>query len=83
MGLAGGADADADDLAAPIDVGAEGQAQFAADEGEALGEFWGGDRVSGEALMVELLEFFQLAGFEALEVAVDGFDRGACAKSLF
>lgn len=81
MGLAGAADADADDATPAIDVGADGFAQFAADGGEALGEFGCGNAVTGEALVIELLEFFQLAGFEALEVAVYGFDKCSYAKS--
>jgi hypothetical protein len=75
LGLAGAADADADDAAPTVDVGADGFAEFAADGGETLGEFGCGDAVAGEALVIELLEFFQLAGFEALEVAVYGFDK--------
>jgi hypothetical protein len=81
LGLAGAADADADDAAPTIDVGADGFAEFAADGGESLGEFGCGDAVAGEALVIELLEFFQLAGFEALEVAVYGFDSVSYAKS--
>jgi hypothetical protein len=81
LGLAGAADADADDAAPAVYIGADGLSQFAADGGEALGEFGRGDAVAGEALVVELLEFFQLAGFEALEVAVYGFDMCSYAKS--
>jgi hypothetical protein len=81
LGLAGAADADADDAAPAIYVGADGFAEFAADGGESLGEFGCGDAVAGEALVIELLEFFQLAGFEALEVAVYGFDSVSYAKS--
>jgi hypothetical protein len=81
LGLAGAADADADDAAPTVDVGADGFAEFAADGGESLGEFGCGDAVAGEALVIELLEFFQLAGFEALEVAVYGFDSVSYAKS--
>ncbi len=63
LGLAGGADADADDLATPIDVDADGLGDLGADGGDALGKFGRGDAVSGQALVVEPLELFDVAGF--------------------
>jgi hypothetical protein len=53
LGLAGGTDGDPDHLAAPIDVGAEGLANFGANRGEALGEVGGGEAVLGESLLIE------------------------------
>jgi hypothetical protein len=50
-------------LAPAIDVSADGFTEFAADRSEALGKLACGDGVTGEPLVVKLLELFKLAGF--------------------
>lgn len=42
---------------------------------EALGKFFGGEAISGQAIVVKPLQLLELIGFESLQVAVDRFDR--------
>jgi hypothetical protein len=75
LGLARGADADANDLTSAVDVGAYGFADFGADGGESLGEFGGGDAIDRQTIVVDALYLLNLAGFESLGTTVNGFDK--------
>jgi hypothetical protein len=75
LGLARGADTDANDLPSAVDVGADGFADFGADGCKSLGKFGRGDAVDRQAIVVDALNFFNLAGFESLRTTVNGFDR--------
>lgn len=50
--MAGRADTDANDLTAPVDIDAQGFANFRADGGESLGKFRRRDAIAGEPLVV-------------------------------
>jgi hypothetical protein len=67
LGLAGGADADADHVAPAIQVDADGLADFGADGGEALGELRCHEGTHGDTLVVELLELLELVGLKPFE----------------
>jgi hypothetical protein len=51
-------------------------ADFGADGGEALGKLRGHQGTHGDALVVKLLELFELVGFESFEWAKNFLDGG-------
>jgi hypothetical protein len=62
-------------VAATIQVDAEGLADFGTDGGDPLGKFGGDQESAGESLVVELLELFELAGFESFQGSENSLDR--------
>jgi hypothetical protein len=54
-------------------------ADFGADGGDPLGEFGCDQETAGESLVVELLELFELAGFESFQGAENSLD-GCCPQ---
>jgi hypothetical protein len=82
LGLAGGADADADHVAPAIQVDTDRLADFSADGGKPLGKLRCHQRTHGEALVVELLELFELVGLESFERSKNFLDGGASGEGV-
>jgi hypothetical protein len=59
-----------------IEVDADGLADFSTDGGKPLGELWCHQGTHGEALVVELLELFELVGLESFERSKNLLDGG-------
>lgn len=74
LGLSRCPNPNSDHLTATINIGTDRLSNFRTDSGETLGELGCGDAINGQPIVVDALNFFNLAGFESLWTTVDSFD---------
>lgn len=81
LGLARGAYAHTNNLTSAIEVSTNWLTNLSADGSQTLGEFWSGDAIAWQTLMIKPLKLFELAGLEPLQLTMNRIDRGVALLS--